>query len=68
MSRQRCTPEFKNKAVKLITECLGISQQSIYKWLKAVMPLHNNPDEHELLKAKKKCYFSQKNKGAKAPI
>lgn len=59
MSGQRYTPEFKEEAVKLITERgysvtdvaerLGVSQHSIYKWLKAVQPLRNNPDEHELL-------------------
>ena len=63
MSGQRYTPEFKDEAVKLITERgysvtdvaerLGVSQHSIYKWLKAVQPLRNNPDEHELLEAKK---------------
>ena len=61
MSGQRYTPEFKDEAVKLITERgysvtsvaerLGVSQHSIYKWLKAVQPLRNNPDEHELLEA-----------------
>ena len=62
MSGQRYTPEFKDEAVKLITERgysvtdvaerLGVSQHSIYKWLK-VQPLHSNPDEHGLLEAKK---------------
>lgn len=57
MSGQRYTPEFKDEAVKLITERgysvtdvaerLGVSQHSIYKWLKAVQPLRNNPDEHD---------------------
>ncbi|KAF1020948.1 MAG: hypothetical protein GAK29_03509 [Acinetobacter bereziniae] len=46
MSGQRYTPEFKDEAVKLIAERgysitdiaerLGVSQHSIYKWLKAV--------------------------------
>ncbi|WP_288397591.1 transposase [uncultured Acinetobacter sp.] len=39
-----------------VAERLGVSQHSIYKWLKAVKavhPLHNNHDEHELLEAKK---------------
>ncbi len=36
-----------------VAERLGVSQHSIYKWLKAVQPLRNNPDEHELLEAKK---------------
>ena len=52
MSGQRYTPEFKDEAVKLITERgysvtdvaerLGVSQHSIYKSLKAVQPLRNN--------------------------
>ena len=55
--------EFKDEAVKLISEQgysvtgaaerLGVSQHSIYKWLKAVLPLRNKPDAHELLEAKK---------------
>lgn len=63
MSGQRYTPEFKDEAVKLITgrgysvtdvaERCEVSQHSIYKWLKAVQPLSNSSDEHELLKAKK---------------
>ena len=63
MSGQRYTPEFKDEAVKLITERgysvtdvaerLGVSRHSIYKWLKAVQPSHVNHDEHELLEAKK---------------
>lgn len=63
MSGQRYTPEFKDEAVKLITERgysvtdvterLGVSQHSIYKWLKSIQPLHNDPDEHDLLEAKK---------------
>lgn len=58
------TPEFKDEAIKLITERgysvtdvaerLSVSQHSIYKWLKPVQPLRNNhPDEHELLEAEK---------------
>ena len=48
MSGQRYTPEFKDEAIKLITERgysvtdvaerLGVSQHSIYKWLKAAQP------------------------------
>lgn len=63
MSGQRYTPEFKDEAVKLITEggysvtdvaaCLDVLQHSIYKLLKAVQPLQNNADEYELLEAKK---------------
>ncbi len=36
-----------------VAERLDVSQHSIYKWLKAVQPLRNSPDEHELLEAKK---------------
>ncbi|ENV33278.1 transposase IS3/IS911 family protein [Acinetobacter gerneri DSM 14967 = CIP 107464 = MTCC 9824] len=49
MSGQRYAPEFKDEAVKLIiergysvtdvAERLGVSQHSIYKWLKAIQPL-----------------------------
>ncbi len=63
MSGQRYTPEFKDETVKLITERgysvtdvaerLGVSQHSIYKWLKALQPLRTSPNEHELLEAKK---------------
>ena len=63
MSAQRYTPEFKEEAVKLITERgysaadvserLGVSQHSIYKWVKAVKPLQGHHDEHALLEAKK---------------
>ncbi|WP_180028151.1 transposase [Acinetobacter sp. YH16032] len=40
-------------SVSDVAEQLGVSQHSIYKWLKAVHPLHNNLDEHELLEARK---------------
>ena len=36
-----------------MAERLGVSQHSIYKWLKAVHPLHSNYDEQELLEEKK---------------
>lgn len=64
MIRQRYTPEFKDEAVKMITERrysvsgvterLGMPQRCIYKWLKAVHPLRNNYDKHELLEAQKR--------------
>ncbi|TOG36821.1 hypothetical protein CGJ03_05100 [Vibrio parahaemolyticus] len=63
MSGQRYTPEFKDEAVKLVLERgysaadvsnrLGVSQHSIYKWIKAAQPLSRPKDEHELLEAKK---------------
>ena len=53
MSRQRYIPEFKDEAIKLITERgysvtdvaerLGVSEHNIYKWLKVVQPLRNTP-------------------------
>lgn len=63
MSGQRYTPEFKEEAVKLIIEhgCsvtdvskrLGVSQHSIYKWIKAVRPSLSHEEERELIEAKK---------------
>ncbi|GLX82096.1 hypothetical protein theurythT_15480 [Thalassotalea eurytherma] len=63
MSGQRYTPEFKEEAVKLIIErgCsvtdvskrLGVSQHSIYKWIKAVQPPVSHKEELELIEAKK---------------
>lgn len=63
MSGQRYTPEFKDEAIKLITERgysvaevserLGVSQHSIYKWVNAVKPSRRDHDENELIEAKK---------------
>jgi transposase len=63
MSRQRFTPEFKEEAIKLVTqkgysaadvsERLGVSQHSIYKWVKAAKPLANDQDDGQLIEAKK---------------
>lgn len=63
MSRQRFSPEFKDEAVKLVTERgysvtevsdrLGVSQHSIYKWVKAVKPTSHTQSESELIEAKK---------------
>ncbi|WP_166171706.1 transposase [Acinetobacter sp. SA01] len=61
MSGQRYPPEFKDEAVKLITE-LGYSVTDVeehlsvaqhLKWLKYLQPLRNHSDEHELLEATK---------------
>jgi transposase-like protein len=48
MSRQQFTPEFKDEAVRQVTEKghsvqevaarLGVSSHSLYKWVKAVRP------------------------------
>ncbi|WP_394245669.1 IS3 family transposase [Vibrio astriarenae] len=63
MSRQRFSPEFKDEAVKLVTERgysvtevsdrLGVSQHSIYKWVKAVKPTSRTHSDSELIEAKK---------------
>ncbi|SES91537.1 transposase [Thalassotalea agarivorans] len=63
MSGQRYTPEFKEEAVKLITKrgCsvtdvsnrLGVSQHSIYKWIKAQQPSRVHNEGLELIEAKK---------------
>ena len=62
MSAQRFTPEFKEEAVKQVTEHgysvaevaarLGVSTHSLYKWVKAVSPGRNEQQSQELLEAK----------------
>ena len=76
MSGQRYTTEFKEEAVKLITERgysvtdvskqLGVSQHSIYKWLNAVQPSTNHQ-----LSIKKSLSLSKQRKrsfGSKANL
>ncbi len=63
MSHQRYTPEFKDEAVRQVTEKghsvqevsarLGVSSHSLYKWVKAVRPEKNEERADELLEAKK---------------
>ena len=63
MSSQRYTPEFKDEAVRQVTEKghsvpevaarLGVSIHSLYKWVKAVSPTKNEQRSDELLDAKK---------------
>lgn len=55
MSGQRYTPEFKEEAIKQVLERgyttadvaarLGVSQHSVYKWVKATTPLFLINDE-----------------------
>ena len=62
MSAQRFTPEFKEEAVKQVIERgysvaevaarLRVSTHSLYKWIKAASPDHNEQKPQELLKAK----------------
>lgn len=62
MSKQRFTPEFKDEAVRQITERgyavsdvserLGVSAHSLYKWVKAVKPNKSEQQNRELIEAK----------------
>ncbi|MBM3106689.1 transposase [Pseudomonas sp. V1] len=62
MSTQRYTPEFKAEAVRQVVErcysvaeiaaCLGVSTQSLYKWVSAVTPDKSEKQASELLEAK----------------
>ena len=63
MGQQRYTPEFKDEAVKQVTERghsvqevaarLGVSSHSLYKWVKSVRPSKEEQRGDELLGAKK---------------
>jgi len=63
VSHQRYTPEFKDEAVRQVTEkghsvqevatSLGVSSHSLYKWVKAVSPNKDEQRSDELLDAKK---------------
>ena len=63
MSHQRYTPEFKDEAVRQVTDKghsvqevaarLGVSSHSLYKWVKSVSPNKDEQRSDELLDAKK---------------
>jgi len=63
MGQQRYTPEFKDEAVRQVTERgysvkevaarLGVSPHSLYKWTKAVSPSKEERREDELLESKR---------------
>ena len=63
MSQQRYSPEFKDEAVRQVTEKghsvqevaarLGVSSHSLCKWVKAVRPEKDEQRADELLDAKK---------------
>ena len=63
MSNQRYSPEFKDEAVRQVVDRgysisevaknLGVSQHSLYKWVKAVSPSRAQSKENELIEAKK---------------
>ncbi len=62
MSNQRYTPEFKDEAVRQVlerghsvpdvSERLGVSAHSLYKWVNAVKPHENEAQANELIEAK----------------
>ena len=62
MSSQRYTPEFKDEAVRQIvergysisevSEHLGVSSHSLYKWVKAIKPDKTEQHAAELVEAK----------------
>lgn len=62
MNNQRYTPEFKDEAVRQvldrgysvteISQRLGVSTNSLYKWVKAVKPDKSEQHASELLEAK----------------
>ena len=62
MSNQRYTPEFKDEAVRQVTERghsvavvserLGVSAHSLYKWVNAVTPDKSAQQSQDLLDAK----------------
>ena len=63
MSKQRYASEFKDEAVRQVTEKghsvqevaarLGVSSHSLYKWVKGVRPEKDEERADELLEAKK---------------
>ncbi|AJC65199.1 transposase [Dickeya zeae EC1] len=62
MDAPRFTPEFKDEAVRQITECgypvaevsdrLSVSAHSLYKWLRAIKPDNSEQHARDLLEAK----------------
>jgi len=63
MGHQRYTPEFKDEAVRQVTERgrpvtevaarLGVSSHSLYKWVRGVRPSKEEERSGELLESKK---------------
>ena len=63
MTSQRYSPEFKDEAVRQVNERgysvaevsqrLGVSAHSLYKWVNAVKPDQSDVHEQELLEAKR---------------
>lgn len=71
MSNQRYTPEFKDEAVRQVTERgysiaevakrLGVSAHSLYKWVNAAAPDKSDVQERKLLEANVKFLNSNRN-------
>ena len=63
MSNHQYSPEFKDEAVRQVTERgysvkevserLGVSTHSLYKWVRSVKPTKNEQQTDELLEAKR---------------
>lgn len=63
MSNHQYSPEFKDEAVRQVTERgysvkevaerLGVSSHSLYKWVRSVRPAKNEQQTDELLEAKR---------------
>ena len=63
MSNHRYSPEFKDEAVRQIIEAghsvpevsarLGVSSNSLYKWVKAIRPDTGSLKDEELIEAKR---------------
>ncbi len=63
MGHQRYSPEFKDEAVRQVTERgypvqevatrIGVSAHSLYKWVRAVKPDKREEQSQELLEAKR---------------
>lgn len=63
MGQQRFTPEFKDEAVRQVTERgykvtevaarLGVSSHSLYKWVRAVRPSKEEERSEDLIETKK---------------
>ena len=78
MSQQRYSPEFKDEAVRQVTEKghsvqevaarLGVSSHSLYKWVKAVRPDKDEQRADELLEAKKEILKLRAELRRTAPV
>ena len=63
MGQQRFSPEFKDEAVRQVTERgysvqevaarIGVSAHSLYKWVRAVKPNQDEKQNEELLESKR---------------